>query len=169
MLVLFLFFLAKNRFHFLIGFGVSLLFFSVLAYRRYGFLEQEECIIFNARSLIVTLRKKDHYYCFYKCKPDEFEKKVKYVVENYRKQLPAPIDYFSIQDSNWKLSSPDFNFGLKEQKNYSKEITLNKKKITVVFSHQFVPEKRGECIAMPWVKTSGMYSLNNGAYKFIIE
>jgi competence protein ComEC len=169
MLVLFLFFLAKNRFHFLIGFGVSLLFFSVLAYRRYGFLKQEECIIFNARSLIVTLRKKGHYYCFYKCKPDEFEKKVKYVVENYRKQLPAPIDYFSIQDSNWKLSSPDFNFGLKEQKNYSKEITLNKKKITVVFSHQFVPEKRGECIAMPWVKTSGMYSLNNGAYKFIIE
>jgi hypothetical protein len=169
MLVLFLFFLAKNRLHFLIGFGVSLLFFSVLAYRRYGFLKQEECIIFNARSLIVTLRKKDHYYCFYKCKPDEFEKKVKYVVENYRKQLPAPIDYFSIQDSNWKLSSPDFNFELKEQKNYSKEITLNKKKITVVFSHQFVPEKRGECIAMPWVKTSGMYSLNNGAYKFIIE
>jgi competence protein ComEC len=169
MLVLFLFFLAKNRFHFLIGFGVSLLFFSVLAYRRYGFLKQEECIIFNARSLIVTLRKKDHYYCFYKCKPDEFEKKVKYVVENYRKQLPAPIDYFSIQDSNWKLSSPDFNFGLKEQKNYSKEITLNKKKITVVFSHQFVLEKRGEYIAMPWIKTSGMYSLNNGAYKFIIE
>jgi competence protein ComEC len=169
MLVLFLFFLAKNRFHFLIGFGVSLLFFSVLAYRRYGFLKQEECIIFNARSLIVTLRKKGHYYCFYKCKPDEFEKKVKYVVENYRKQLPAPIDYFSIQDSNWKLSSPDFNFELKEQKNYSKEITLNKKKITVVFSHQFVPEKRGECIARPWVKTSGMYSLNNGAYKFIIE
>jgi competence protein ComEC len=169
MLVLFLFFLAKNRLHFLIGFGVSLLFFSVLAYRRYGFLKQEECIIFNARSLIVTLRKKDHYYCFYKCKPDEFEKKVKYVVENYRKQLPAPIDYFSIQDSNWKLSSPDFNFELKEQKNYSKEITLNKKKITVVFSHQFVPEKRGECIAMPWIKTSGMYSLNNGAYKFIIE
>jgi hypothetical protein len=169
MLVLFLFFLAKNRFHFLIGFGFSLLFFSVLAYRRYGFLKQEECIIFNARSLIVTLRKKDHYYCFYKCKPDEFEKKVKYVVENYRKQLPAPIDYFSIQDSNWKLSSPDFNFELKEKKNYSKEITLNKKKITVVFSHQFVPEKRGEYIAMPWVKTSGMYSLNNGAYKFIIE
>ena len=169
MLVLFLFFLAKNRFHFLIGFGFSLLFFSVLAYRRYGFLKQEECIIFNARSLIVTLRKKDHYYCFYKCKPDEFEKKVKYVVENYRKQLPAPIDYFSIQDSNWKLSSPDFNFELKEQKNYSKEITLNKKKITVVFSHQFVLEKRGEYIAMPWIKTSGMYSLNNGAFKFIIE
>ena len=169
MLVLFLFFLAKNRFHFLIGFGFSLLFFSVLAYRRYGFLKQEECIIFNARSLIVTLRKKDHYYCFYKCKPDEFEKKVKYVVENYRKQLPAPIDYFSIQDSNWKLSSPDFNFELKEKKNYSKEITLNKKKITVVFSHQFVLEKRGEYIAMPWIKTSGMYSLNNGAYKFIIE
>ncbi len=169
MLVLFLFFLAKNRLHFLIGFGFSLLFFSVLAYRRYGFLKQEECIIFNARSLIVTLRKKDHYYCFYKCKTDEFEKKVKYVVENYRKQLPAPIDYFSIQDSNWKLSSPDFNFELKDKKNYSKEITLNKKKITVVFSHQFVPEKRGEYIAMPWVKTSGMYSLNNGAYKFIIE
>ena len=91
------------------------------------------------------------------------------MVENYRKQLPAPIDYFSIQDSNWKLSSPDFNFELKEKKNYSKEITLNKKKITVVFSRQFVPEKRGEYIAMPWVKTSGMYSLNNGAYKFIIE
>jgi competence protein ComEC len=168
-LVLFFFFVAKSNRHFLIGYGFSVLFFSVLAFRRYESLKQEECIVFNARNLIVTLRKNKHYYCFYKCKPEEFDKKVKYVVENYRKQFPAPISYCAIYKTNWKIVAPKLSFEIKEHSTFAKELRINNKKIIIVFSNQYFPKTKHLHIAMPWVQSIGMLSLNNGAYRIKVE
>lgn len=168
-LVLFFFFIAKSNRHFLIGYGLSVLFFSVLAFRRYKSLMEEECIIFNARNLIVTLRKNNHYYCFYKCKPEEFDKKVKYIVENYRKQFPAPISYCAIYKTNWKIVAPNLTFEIKEHSPFAKELRINNKKIIIVFSNQYYPKTKQLHIAMPWVQTIGMISLNKGAYRIKVE
>lgn len=168
-LVLFLFFVAKSNRHFLIGYGLSILFFSVMAHRRYVLLKKDECIVFNARNLIITLRKNNHYYCFYKCKPEEFDKKVKYVVENYRKQYPAPITYCAIYDTNWKISAPQLSFEINELNPFAKELSVNHKKTVIVFSDQYLSKTSDQHIAMPWVQSAGLISLNSGAYRVKVE
>jgi hypothetical protein len=91
------------------------------------------------------------------------------VVENYRKQFPAPISYYAIYKTNWKIVAPKLSFEIKEHSTFAKELRINNKKIIIVFSNQYFPKTKHLHIAMPWVQSIGMLSLNNGAYRIKVE
>lgn len=166
-LVLFLFFMAKKRWHFSIGFLFSLLLISHLAFVRYTRMREDECIVFNARNFILTLRKNNRYFCFYSCKPKDFEKKIKFVVENYRKQLPGPIRYFSISKSNWKLQSRNINFQIERTPQRTQLVKINGKLIEINFRSR-ISESSVLQLSMPWVQAAEGILLRDGSYRIKI-
>lgn len=166
-LVLFLFFIAIKRWHFIVGYVIAILFIVQITYVRYKHLIANECVIFNARNLIITLKNEQHYYCFYSCKPNEFNKKVKLLVENYRKQLPGPITYYSIHRKNWCLKSKNLYFKIEKTIQNTTLLTVNNKKLEINFRNRAFNSPIQQ-IAMPWVQSVDMLNLKNGCVRIKI-
>lgn len=163
-LVLFLFLGAKKRWHFVVGYTVSIGLIAHLSFVRYHQLITDECIVFNARNLIITIRKERQYYCFYSCKPKEFDKKVKNIVENYRKLLPGPITYYSLYSSNWRVKSKNVSIQIERTPYQTQLLTVNEKKYEINFRNRNATSEIQQ-IAMPWVEAVNMVLLREGSFR----
>ena len=136
---------------------------SIIVLKRYENHTKNEICFFNTRQVIITIRKNNQLFCFYKAKEEDFDK-VEYAVEGYRKLHPAEIQYFSLEKKDWLIKSLETVISTK----YSKGnilITVNDDRYSILQSDFNTPIKNsGILIGMPWIETQCDHLLKNGAY-----
>ena len=162
-LILILFLFVKKQIHYFLAFSIGLFFLSIIVLKRYENHIKNEICVFNTRQVIITIRKDNQLFCFYKAKDEDFHK-VEYAVEGYRKLHPAEIHYFQIDKKDWIIKSLKTTINTK----YSKGnllITVNDKNYSILQSDFNAPIKKvGILIGMPWIETQCDHLLKNGAF-----
>ncbi len=163
MLILFLFLWAQKRSHVILAFTGGLMLLISIIMQRYQNMNVNELCVFNARQVIITVRKDNQLFCFYKAKPDE-EEKVKFAVQGYLKLHPSEIHYYSLNKKNWKLTSSKTSISVRKEKG-SIEMDVNGRKYSVLLSdYSDVINPSSIKIGMPWMEAVVDHSLKNGAY-----
>jgi competence protein ComEC len=162
-LILILFLYVKKQIHYFFAFSIGLLFLSIIVIKRYDNHTKNEICVFNTRQIIITIRKDNKLFCFYKAKKEDFDK-VEYAVEGYRKLHPAEIQYFPLDEKDWAIKSLKTAISTK----YSKGnvlINVNDKQYSILQSDFNAPTKKaGILIGMPWIETPCDHFLKNGAF-----
>jgi competence protein ComEC len=162
-LILFLFLWVKKQSHIVIAFASGLILLITIVFQRYQNMNVNEVCVFNARQVIITVRKNNQLFCFYKSKPEE-EEKVKFAVQGYLKLHPSEIHYYSLNRKNWKVNSSKTSISVRKEKN-SVEFDVNGKKYSVLlYDYSDVKNSNSIKIGMPWMEATVDHSLKNGAY-----
>lgn len=167
-IILMAFLYAKKPAQMFAVLGFGLLVLIVLVSKRFDNNKVNELCVFNARQLIVTIRKKDQIYCFYKADKEDFGK-VKFVLEAYQKLHPAKITYFPLNKSNWTLKSDHTLISTEQVKNIF-TISINKEIFSInTFDKEYeqvrVNGQNTTTIGMPWVNSKVDHSLKDGAFR----
>jgi competence protein ComEC len=148
-------------------FTLGLVFVSIVVYMRYENLTKEEIVVYNARQVIVTIRKNDQLFCFYDCKKSDFPK-VQFALDSYLKLHPGKVHYFPMSQKNWHIQSEKLAIQTtKMASNFV--VSLNNKKHLIYRNdysnpHELLESKQLTVIGMPWIEGKVDHSLNDGAY-----
>lgn len=148
-------------------FTLGLVFVSIVVYMRYENLTKEEIVVYNARQVIVTIRKNDQLFCFYDCKKSDFPK-VQFALDSYLKLHPGKVHYFPMSQKNWHIQSEKLAIQTtKMASNFV--VSLNNKKYLIYRNdysnpHELLESKQLTVIGMPWIEGKVDHSLNDGAY-----
>ena len=162
-LILFLFLWVKKRSHLIIAFAGGLVLLITIIAKRYDNMSINEICVFNAKQVIITIRKDNQLFCFYKAKTKDLEK-VKFAVQGYLKLHPSQIHYYSLNKKNWEISSSKTSISVRKEKG-SVEMKVNGKKYSVLLSdYSDVINSNSIKIGMPWMEAAVDHSLKNGAY-----
>lgn len=162
-LILYLFLLAKNRKQIIISLSIGMILLSFIVFKRYENNTVNELCVFNARQVIVTVRKNDQLFCFYKAKKRD-EQKVKFIVAGYLKLHPAKVHYYPLNERNWSIRSSSLILSTKSN-NGSILFSLNGKNYSILlseYSQQY--DENSITIGMPWIDFTVDHSLQNGAF-----
>lgn len=162
-LVLLLFLVLRKTGHVAIAYGIGFLFLCIVVMKRYDNHVTNELCVFNAKQMIVTLKKKDQIFCFYKAKKEDFDK-VEFAINGYRKLHPGTVRYFSIDEKDWSISSKNLALQTKNEKDQVL-IRLNNKSYTILFSdYSEEQDKDSKLIGMPWIGRKCDHNLKDGAF-----
>ena len=166
-LIVLLFLVIRKKMHKIIAYCFGLGMLLMLVYNRNQNLIREEICVFNARQVIVTIRKNQELFCFYQAEKEDF-KKVKYVVEAYLKLHPGKVRYFSMQKKNWHIQSKPTEIQTRKISN-NFVVSVNKKDYFIYLNDYSKPSELFKSthftlIGMPWIEGEVDHSLNDGAF-----
>jgi competence protein ComEC len=166
-LVLLLFLVIRKTSHKIIAYSFGLGMLIMLVYNRNQNLIREEICVFNARQVIVTIRKNQELFCFYQAKKEDVVK-VKYVVEAYLKLHPGKVRYFSMEKKNWHIQSKTTEIQTRKMDN-NFVVSLNKKDYFIYLNDyskpsELVKSSQLTLIGMPWIDSKVDHSLQDGAF-----
>jgi competence protein ComEC len=162
-LILFLFLWVKKRSHLIIAFAGGLILLITIVAKRYDNMSINEICVFNAKQVIITIRKDNQLFCFYKAKTKDVEK-VKFTVQGYLKLHPSQIHYYSLNKKNWEITSSKTSISVRKEKG-SVEMKVNGKKYSVLLSdYSELLNPNSIKIGMPWMEADVDHSLKNGAF-----
>jgi hypothetical protein len=166
-LVLLLFLVIRKTSHKIVAYSFGLGMLLMLVYNRNQNLIREEICVFNARQVIVTIRKNQELFCFYQAKKEDVVK-VKYVVEAYLKLHPGKVRYFSMEKKNWHIQSKTTEIQTRKMDN-NFVVSLNKKDYFIYLNdyskpNELVKSSNLTLIGMPWIEGKVDHSLNEGAF-----
>jgi competence protein ComEC len=162
-LVLLLFLVLRKPSYVKLAYGIGFLCLCLIVFKRYKNHVTDELCVFNARQMIITVRKGDQLFCFYKAKEDDFDK-VEFAVKGYQKIHPGKIHYFSLDDKDWKIKSDKTQLRTITKKDHV-VIEVNDKTYTILLSdYSEQSNDDSKLIGMPWVEKKCDHYLNNGAF-----
>lgn len=163
MLILLLFLKIKKRSHKFFAYTIGLGLIILMVSNRYDNLTKSELVVFNARQVIVTVRKNDRLFCFYQAKPGDFDK-VKFTVEGYLKLHPSKVKYYALNKSDWNIRSKKTQIQTRKVKN-NYIFSLNGKDYLICLNDQSnVTQENLTTIGMPWIDSKVNHSLQDGAF-----
>jgi len=141
--------------------GMTMIFYIV--YIRFENMTTNEICVFNARQVIVTVKKNDQLFCFYQAKEDDFDK-VKFAVDGYRKIHPGKVSFYPLSKSNWNIESNQTRIST-ERINGNYRISVNGRKYAILLNNYVEFDILNSfVIGMPWVQRKADHLLNNGAF-----
>jgi competence protein ComEC len=163
LLVLVLFLMIHKKQHLYLGLGVGFCLLVVIVVERFQNMSTNEICVFNAKQLVVAVKKDQDLFCFYKAKEDEFDK-VEKLVESYRKLYPATVHYFDLTKKNYTISSNELSIKtMKVGKNW--KFTINNQILSLLTGYENNPVLNGMKIVMPYLEDPNAIELSKGAFR----
>jgi competence protein ComEC len=150
----------------LVGASISILvIFVFITIERNQNMQQEEVCVFNANQLIVSVKKGDEIYCFYKGQEKELNK-AKFALESYSKIYPGKIHYQSLADSSYSLKLSDEHIEIKHQKGFY-QLEVNKEKYAILYKNNDLLNVYDDAtvIGLPYISSPVDVSLKTGSYR----
>lgn len=162
-LVLLLFLVLKKSNHIILAYGLGFLFLSFIVFKRYENHVSNELCVFNAKQMIITIKKDDQIFCFFKAKKDDFDK-VEFAVKGYQKLHPGDIRYFSLDEKDWMIKSESVVLRTQNKKDQV-IIHLNNESYSILLSdYSEETISVSKLIGMPWVNRKCDHNLKEGAF-----
>jgi len=150
----------------LVGASVSILvIFVFITIERNENMQQEEVCVFNANQLIVSVKKGNEIYCFYKGQEKEL-KKAKFALESYAKIYPGKVHYQSIADSSYSLELSDGSVEIEHKKGFY-QLLVNKEEYAILYKNNDLSNNYNDVttIGLPYVSSPVDISLKTGSYR----
>lgn len=165
-IVLALFLWARSKWEVFGMYLIGLIALGYVVFERSNNLTHEELCVFNDKNLIITIKKGDELFCFYKTRDDN-RKKIEFIVDSYRKLYPSKVQYFILDHNSWDIHSDKTSIKIKDHKS-SIQLSLNGKKFMIASSNEpeYPEDQSYFSIGMPWVERQVDHSLKEGAYRF---
>ena len=154
----------------LIGASLSILvIFIIITIKRNENMKMEEVCVFNANQLIVSIKKGDEIYCFYKGQEKELIK-AKFALESYAKIYPGKIHYHSLADSSYSLSLANTHFEIEHQKGFY-QLEVNKEKYAILYKNNDLSSNYDNLtvIGLPYINSPVDVSLKTGCHRIGLD